>query len=224
MGLRGQDFTKTSHTKPYAAIALSRPELSQAGRTVLVTGGTAGIGYAIARGFLRAGAARVIILGRNAERAAASAESLRQEAREANPEATGAEVVGLAVDMADAAAIEKLWKRFGGGDGKEKDKIVVDVLVLNAASFSPPKTIMELGVNGLWRDFEVNVRAQVDMAERFYKQTGKPADRPLVCSIHLVTLCPITTFIVPPSRQLLLYWHPYLPMGSLLAGVSSVIE
>ena len=184
MSARGENFTKTRHSKPYAAISPSRPELSQNGRTVLVTGGTAGIGYAIARGFLRGGAAKVIILGRNPERASTAAAALRQEAREANQGSAG-EVVGLAIDIADSAAVERLWAGFNGDDGDKNGRDVIDVLVLNAASVSQQKPVLELGAKGIWRDYEVNVRAQLDMTERFYKQSHKPTDRPLVRSIYI---------------------------------------
>ena len=184
MSTRGQDFTKTRHSKPYAAISPSRPELSQAGKTVLVTGGTAGIGYAIARGFLRGGAAKVIILGRTPERATAAATALRLEAQEANQGPAG-EVVGLAVDIADSAAVESLWAGFGGDDSNKNGTDGIDVLVLNAAGVSQQKPVLELGTKGIWRDYEVNVRAQLDMTERFYKQSNKTTDRPLVRPIYV---------------------------------------
>jgi len=47
------------------------PPESQAGRTVVITGGTGGIGFHSALGIARSGA-RVIITGRNAERGEAA--------------------------------------------------------------------------------------------------------------------------------------------------------
>ncbi|KAG7410597.1 hypothetical protein Forpe1208_v010670 [Fusarium oxysporum f. sp. rapae] len=43
---------KTLHKKPYHAIYPTRPELSQEGRTILITGGNSGIGFPIARSFV----------------------------------------------------------------------------------------------------------------------------------------------------------------------------
>jgi hypothetical protein len=50
------EITKTVHRDVYPAISPSRPELSQAGRVVLVTGGGTGVGHSIARSFVRASA------------------------------------------------------------------------------------------------------------------------------------------------------------------------
>lgn len=61
-------FTKTWHTEPYPFISPTRPELSAAGKNVVVTGGGTGIGKAIAIAFAQAGAASVSILGRRIDR------------------------------------------------------------------------------------------------------------------------------------------------------------
>jgi NAD(P)-dependent dehydrogenase (short-subunit alcohol dehydrogenase family) len=78
---------------------------------VLVSGGTRGIGFAIAQGFAERGAT-VIVTGRTAEGAAAAAEKLR----------TGAAVppIGLACDVADSDQVNRLAataiERFGRVD------------------------------------------------------------------------------------------------------------
>lgn len=58
---------KTTHNASYESISPSLKELSQAGRTVLVTGRSSGIGLAIARGFTEAHASAVILTGRTIE-------------------------------------------------------------------------------------------------------------------------------------------------------------
>ncbi|CVK86298.1 related to peroxisomal short-chain alcohol dehydrogenase [Fusarium mangiferae] len=67
------------HKKPYQAIDPTLPALQQTGRTVIVTGGNSGIGYAIARSFVKANAARVIILGRRKDVVASAAAKLQEE-------------------------------------------------------------------------------------------------------------------------------------------------
>jgi 3-oxoacyl-[acyl-carrier protein] reductase len=90
------------------------------GRTVLVTGGTKGIGKGIARVFVRAGA-NVVVVGRGAEAGEAAAEDLGDRA------AFVAADVGLAADCERMAA--EAVERFGG----------IDVLCANAGVFPDAK-------------------------------------------------------------------------------------
>jgi len=90
------------------------------GRTVLVTGGTKGIGKGIARVLVRAGA-NVVVVGRGAEAGEAAAEDLGDRA------AFVAADVGLAADCERMAA--EAVERFGG----------IDVLCANAGVFPDAK-------------------------------------------------------------------------------------
>ncbi|KAK1991159.1 short chain dehydrogenase [Colletotrichum falcatum] len=153
----GMDITKTIHNKPYPAIFPSRPELSQKERTILVCGGSAGIGFAIAQSFAQAGAKRVIILGRRQNLVDEAVSKLEKECR-------GVQFSGFQGDVNEPQDNEKLWKGF------EKDGTVIDVLVLNAAKLSAAAPIMALGRDNVWESFTMNVRSLLDISERFYKQ------------------------------------------------------
>jgi 3-oxoacyl-[acyl-carrier protein] reductase len=89
---------------------------SIAGRSVVVTGGSKGIGKGIARVFASAGA-RVAILARQSDQAEAAAREI------------GAEAIALAADVTDetslAAAMARVAEAFGG----------IDVLCANAGIF-----------------------------------------------------------------------------------------
>ncbi|KAF5699960.1 peroxisomal short-chain alcohol dehydrogenase [Fusarium mundagurra] len=126
-----------------SAIDPSLPALQQTGRAVVVTGGNSGIGYAIARSFVKANAASVIILERRKKLVASAAAKLREEGHE-----------------------------FGSGTDEtlESEDISVDVLVLSAASYGAIETILDGGLSKVWGDFESNVRSTLDMTERVYKQ------------------------------------------------------
>ncbi|MFL5859191.1 MAG: SDR family NAD(P)-dependent oxidoreductase, partial [Solirubrobacteraceae bacterium] len=79
---------------------MNDPLFSVAGQVVLVSGGSRGIGRALAEGFARRGAA-VVVSGRDQG-------SLEQTAREICP--PGGTVRPVVCDVADSAAIERLAK------------------------------------------------------------------------------------------------------------------
>lgn len=150
------------HKKPYPAISPSRPELSQEGRTVVITGGNSGIGYAIARGFITANAKCVIIIGRRPIVVNAAVVRLVEEAKQVGSKST---VEGRICDISDLASAAAFWT------GLQNDDIHADVLVLNAATSGPAAPILEAGLDGVWATFEANVRSTLDFTIRFYQQS-----------------------------------------------------
>lgn len=94
-------------------------------RSALITGGTSGIGLAIAKGFIEAGA-NVVITGRNQERAAAVAQKLCEETK------TEGKVFGLELNNKDISSFERRFseacKLTGSG---------IDILVNNAGINGP---------------------------------------------------------------------------------------
>lgn len=100
------DVVPTMHTSSYPAInpALN-PLLSQAGKTVLITGATAGIGFAMAKSFVTASASKVIITGRRQERLDEAVGLLRQHAKELRKQT---EVVSEKSDAANMEEIDTL--------------------------------------------------------------------------------------------------------------------
>ncbi|KAI0970681.1 short-chain dehydrogenase [Xylaria arbuscula] len=157
-------LTDPIHNNTYEGISPLRPQLSQVGRTVLITGGTTGIGYGIAHGFVKASATRVIITGRRVEIVVKAARDLQKEADKS-------EVIGIPCDVSDQDAVEALWCKL------KSDGIVVDVLVLSAAGFPPNKPLLDLGTAETWTLFGMNVRAQLQMSERFYKQEERGSSK-----------------------------------------------
>ncbi len=111
------------------------------GRSVLVTGGTLGIGKGIARCFGQAGA-KVAISGRDAQRGVAAAADLG---------ASGAEVIYVQGDVASSADVERMVaevvERFGG----------LDVLCANAGVF-PFTKLEEMTEEDIDAVFATNVK------------------------------------------------------------------
>ncbi|PNP46495.1 hypothetical protein THARTR1_10729 [Trichoderma harzianum] len=141
-------ITDKTHKTSYPAISPSRPALSQAGRTVLITGGSGGIGYGIALAFAAAGAARVIIVGRDEAKQQAAAASL---AAEAGP-GSHTKFEGRAASPGSPENIDGLW------DALESEGVLVDVLVLNAAvtDGSLERSLWARGWEATWEQFIVH--------------------------------------------------------------------
>ncbi|KAL9057553.1 MAG: hypothetical protein Q9162_002286 [Coniocarpon cinnabarinum] len=146
------NFTNTIHNELYPAVAPTRPELSQAGRTVLITGGGVGLGFNIGQAFVRAAASTVIIIGRRPEVLEDAKSRLEEEAKTAG---TSTKIIARACDVTDIAQVDALWRMLN-----RAFHIFVDVLVANAAKPPRPKPILEAGIDDIW-SFIVNVSSAV---------------------------------------------------------------
>ncbi|OJD16267.1 hypothetical protein AJ78_03558 [Emergomyces pasteurianus Ep9510] len=149
--------TKIVHKTPYAAISPTSTEHSQAGQTVVVTGGGGGIGLAIARAFVQAGAERIILLGRRSEVLFDAVNQLRKEA----PEYSG-DLQALPCDITDTSRVALFW------DQLREQCTAVDVLVLNAGVIGPLGDIVKSKNNDAWAAFDANGRANLDMTQHFF--------------------------------------------------------
>lgn len=123
-------------------------DLGLKGRRALVTGSTAGIGYAIARGLAAEGAG-VVITGRTQGSVDAALARLRKEIPAAVAE-------GIAADCATAAGAEKVFSRVE----------VLDILVNNLGIYDR-KPFYEIDDAEWMRYFEVNVLSGVRFARRY---------------------------------------------------------
>ena len=154
-------FTKAFHKESYPAISPSRPENNQAGKVVVIAGGSTGIGYGIARAFAGASASRVIITGRRSKVLRSSVVALSEETKAAGSETV---IDGRCLDVTSIDETLAFWQAL------KNEGITVNVLVLNAATSSARATILDLGRDKLWQDFVINVRTLMDWTEHFYKQ------------------------------------------------------
>ena len=126
------------------------------GKLALVTGSTAGIGFAIAEGLAREGS-RVIVNGRSEARAAKAVEDIRQK----NPQA---KVEAFAGDLSTLEVCEDLKIRHPD----------LDILVNSLGIFNP-QPFEEISDDEWRRFFEVNVLSGVRLS-RYYLPRMKQRD------------------------------------------------
>lgn len=183
------NMTKTVHTTSYPAVSPTRPELSQQGRTVLISGGGTGIGLAIAKAFAQAGAHTVIIIGRRAAVLAGAQEQI-QATVAGRPGSSPVRVITHACDVTDGPALAGLWADL------KAEGVEVDVLVLNAAKFGNFGSLLDIGADVVWAALDANVRGPLMLAEAFSKQGG---DKPKVglCSIYALARLISSSFLFP---------------------------
>jgi NAD(P)-dependent dehydrogenase (short-subunit alcohol dehydrogenase family) len=123
-------------------------DLGIKGKLAVVSGSTAGIGFAIARALAREGA-RIVINGRTEKRVSAAEDSIRMELR-------GAEVQGVAADLGTAKGIEEFIKQVPRAD----------ILVNNLGIFET-KPFLEIPDEDWLRFFEVNVLSGVRLTRQY---------------------------------------------------------
>jgi NAD(P)-dependent dehydrogenase (short-subunit alcohol dehydrogenase family) len=127
--------TEESASGPSTALA------PRAGQVSLVTGGSAGLGLAVAEALARAGSS-VVLASRSGERCERAAERLSAE--------TGGTVIGRACDVTDERAVTSLVDGIVAGHGR------LDVLV-TSAGVQARGAIGQLAVAELRACLEVNV-------------------------------------------------------------------
>jgi NAD(P)-dependent dehydrogenase (short-subunit alcohol dehydrogenase family) len=123
-------------------------------KLALVSGSTAGIGFAIANGLAREGA-RVIVNGRTDERVNAAIERIRSHD-------AAAKLEGIAVDLGSAAGAKEVVRRFPH----------VDVLVNNLGIFEP-KPFEQISDEDWVRFFEINVMSGVRLSRGYLPSMKK---------------------------------------------------
>ncbi|WYZ42742.1 hypothetical protein EsH8_VI_000441 [Colletotrichum jinshuiense] len=162
--------TKIYHTKPYAAISPSRPELSTKGRHAFISGGGAGIGASIAKSLAVSGIASLGLLGRTVK----SLEDTKTAIEALNP---ATKVYLYTVDVTDAEATTEAVSSFANSLGGK-----IDILVANAGYMADLKTIPDSDPEDWWRAFEITVRGNFNLLRAF-----QPLAAPDASVIHIST-------------------------------------
>jgi NAD(P)-dependent dehydrogenase (short-subunit alcohol dehydrogenase family) len=172
-------WTKTWHNTSYADISTSRPELSTKGKSVVISGGGAGIGAAMTRGFAAAGSTEIAILGRRLN-------VLQETAKAIEADYPGTKVLTVASDIVKAetvdAAFDTILKAFGK----------IDIAVSNAGYLSEVKSVKETNLDDWWTTHEINTKGAFNIARAFLRH-AKPGSTLLHTTTgmgHMPTLVP----------------------------------
>ncbi|KAI1074438.1 hypothetical protein F5B20DRAFT_440010 [Whalleya microplaca] len=148
--------TATWHNDTYESISPSRPELSVAGKTVIIAGAGSGIGRATALAFATAGAAHVALLGRT-EATLKETAALIPSAGTASSSVHVADVTKAKTLQSAAAAVGK-WQ----------------VLVLCSGYTSAPKPMASADADDWWQSFEINVQGTLLAVQAFLPTADRP--------------------------------------------------
>lgn len=149
-------FTKVAHKTAYEAISSSQAALSQKGKSLIITGGSQGIGFAICQAFAAADASNIIILAQNAERLDKAKENLEHEYP-----STKVHTFSTSVD--DVENVKSIFKDV------RTNITEPDVLVLNAGRGNKPAPVLSIPVDELLADFQINVRANMGFVTEYLK-------------------------------------------------------
>jgi NAD(P)-dependent dehydrogenase (short-subunit alcohol dehydrogenase family) len=142
--------TATYHHKPYPAIDPTRPELSAKGKSIVVTGGGTGIGAEIAKYFAKAGASRILILGRREAPLVSTKENIKKNF-------PNVDISFAAADATKKNEIDAAFAKFGK----------INVLVSNAGVIGTRGPIKDAKIDEWFSAIETNIKSSFTVAQSF---------------------------------------------------------
>jgi NAD(P)-dependent dehydrogenase (short-subunit alcohol dehydrogenase family) len=141
------------HDKTYADISPERPELSTAGKVVVISGGGIGIGRETVRSFARAGAKHIAIFGRRAAPLAETKAAIEKEFKTT--------VHTFQADLTDEVAITTVFEAIKTSVGP------IDIFVNNAGFLSVPELLASADVAEWMKSYDINIKGTLIAAKAF---------------------------------------------------------
>lgn len=156
-------FTKAIHRDPYPFLSPTKPENSQKGKVIIITGGGTGIGAAAAKTWAKAGAQGVVITGRRAEHL----QAVKDEIKAINKDTVVLAIKGdISIESDVVNLFAKVQKEFGRP---------ADVLLNNAGTLGGEgKKIGDQSVSDWWQAMEINTKGLVAMIHHYINTQADP--------------------------------------------------
>lgn len=172
-------YTKVTHAATYPAIDPAQPGLSTAGKVVVITGASGGIGRATAKSFAASGPRALVLLGRRSE-ALAETEALVRSSH------GGSDLVIQThkVDLCDAPGIRAVADKVVGDLGG------IDILVHCAGVLAPVVPLLEADPATFLDGYKATVVGTLSVAQAVVLANNKSASRDVgkeVTFLHLTT-------------------------------------
>lgn len=158
-------FTPTWHSSTYSAISPSRPELSLALKTVVTTGGGAGIGFAITKSIAQAGAKNIVIIGRRTEILERAAKTINDLV------GNKTNVLLISADVSSQEQVTAAFTKIAA----ELPGTKLDVLVSNAGYFTGLRPLGTETVDEWQTVFDINVKGVYLITTAFLKLAASDA-------------------------------------------------
>ncbi|KAJ5930087.1 hypothetical protein N7466_005580 [Penicillium verhagenii] len=157
--VKGNAFTTKNYRDIYPAIDPTRPELSQTGKVVVITGGSRGLGrLAFAASFARAGAGVIVLIGR-------SATGLEDTEKLINEISPDTQVLRFPLDITDQAAVETVFRDIVAQVGAPH------VLINNAGNLAPLQRTFDSTLDSWWDCQEINIKGTYIVTKAFIGAT-----------------------------------------------------
>jgi len=153
-------FVKTVYRDVYPSIDPRDPSNSQAGKVIVITGASRGIGrMGFANSFAHAAPKGIVLTAR-------SAEELTEVEHEIHAINREIDVLVVPTDLSDVKAVASLWEKVESKFGH------ADVLINNAGT-GLPGPLADMPADSWWMNFDINVRGSFLNTQGFLKILGK---------------------------------------------------
>jgi NAD(P)-dependent dehydrogenase (short-subunit alcohol dehydrogenase family) len=166
-------YTKVTHSATYAAISPTLPALSSAGRVVVITGATGGIGRATALSFAASGPKALVLLGRR-EDALAETAGLVRSSRDSLMVET------YAVDLADSDKLRRVFADVAAAHGG------VDVVIHAAGVLAPVVPLLDADPATFLDGYKTTVVGTLTLAQALVLGNG-PGEKKETTLVNLTT-------------------------------------